>query len=109
MIPPGSKIETLKLSATGLKSLDGIGQAKNLSRLIASNNRITGPLPEELFSLSELQALYLSYNALSGTLSTRIGELTKLVNFYVDDNEFSGTIPSHFGRLLDLNNLGKFC
>ena len=106
-IPVESEIQTLKLSSTGLKTLDGISGARKLRTLIVSNNFISNVLPDEVFTLTQLEAAYLSFNWLSGTLSTRIGRLSNLVKFYVDGNDFSGIIPSELGLLGGLDDLGK--
>lgn len=105
-IPLDSKVTTLILSSTEVKSLDGIRFARNLRTLDLSNNFIAGTLPDDFFYLVELKSLHLSANALSGTLPSHIGNLMKLVNFYADGNDFSGTIPSELGRLWILENLG---
>lgn len=106
-IPLESELVTLKLSSTGVNSLDGISFARKLGTLELSNNFIVGTLPDEFFSLTSLEAVYLSSNMLSGTLSSRIGNLKKLVKFYADGNDFSGTIPSELSLLSSLDNLGK--
>lgn len=105
-IPLDSELTTLRLSSTGVKSLDGISFARNLRRLELSNNFIAGTLPAEFFILVSLESVHLSSNALSGTLPSRIGNLMKLVSFYADGNDFTGTIPSELGRLLILEDLG---
>lgn len=106
-IPLDSAIKTLKLSSTGLKSLDGISAATNLRELFVSNNYISDVLSDEVFMLRQLESLYLSFNWLSGTLSTRIGKMSTLSKFYVDGNDLSGAIPSELGLLSSLDNLGK--
>ena len=77
-IPDGSALESLRLSSTGLDSLEGIGKAKNLSSLHAVDCGIAGSIPEEVFGLENMKELYMSFNALNGTISTGIGRLSKL-------------------------------
>ena len=107
LLPLEPAIQTMKLSSTGLKSLDGIGSAKKLRKLIVSNNYLSDVLPEELFTLSELEELHLSFNWLSGTLSSHIGSLNNLAELYFDFNDFSGELPSEIGLLSKLESIGK--
>lgn len=106
-IPLESTIQTMKLSSTGLKSLEGIGNARKLRELVVSNNYVSDVLPDELFTLTDLESLYLSFNWLSGTLSKRIGKLVNLSKLYIDFNNFSGKIPSELGLLSKLESIGK--
>lgn len=73
-----SSIETLRLSSTGLKSLHGIGKAKNLASFHAVDCGLSGTIPEEVYSLQNLRELYLSFNAFDGTISSNVGNLVLL-------------------------------
>lgn len=106
-IPVDAAIQTLKLSSTGLKTLDGIGGAKKLHKLDLSNNFISDTIPDELYTLTQLESVYLSFNWFSGTLSTWIGRLSNLSGFFVDSNDLSGTLPSEIGLVSTLSSLGK--
>jgi hypothetical protein len=106
-IPLKSTIQTMKLSSTGLKSLDGIGNARKLRELVVSNNYLSDVLPDELYTLTDLESLYLSFNWLSATLSSHIGKLVNLSKLYIDFNNFSGKIPSELGLLSKLESIGK--
>ncbi|KAI3755308.1 hypothetical protein L1987_55104 [Smallanthus sonchifolius] len=74
----------------------------NLRSLHMSNNRLAGPIPKSLGSLSSLQVLDLSHNLLTGHIPTFIGKLTKLDLSY---NPLNGSIPESFTRLEDLTQL----
>lgn len=100
-----SKIESLQLSATGLKSLAGIGGATNLKELHVTDNDLTGEIPDEIFNLTVMEKLFLSFNKFNGTVSSRIGELTNLKEFYAFTNELTGELPAEFGNLAQLEHL----
>jgi Leucine-rich repeat (LRR) protein len=100
-----SQIESLQLSATGLKSLAGIGGASNLKELHVTDNDLTGEIPDEIFNLTAVEKLFLSFNKFNGTLSSRIGELTNLKEFYAFTNELTGELPAEFGNLAQLEHL----
>ena len=82
---------------------DSDGRVTNLRQ---PNNNMTGALPDELGSLTELQYLYLNDNQLSGPVPASLANLTKLVDFYLRANDFSGPLPDFSGftnlRLLEL-------
>ena len=71
------------------------------------NNSLSGTLPSEYGSLSNLQNLYLYSNSLSGTLPSEYGSLREnLQNLYLYSNSLSGTLPSEYGSLREnLQNL----
>lgn len=44
-------------------------------------NSLTGTVPDELFTRTDMTYLNLGYNDLEGTISTKFGDLTKLSKF----------------------------
>ena len=79
----------------------------NLSQLIiltlngTYNNRyartvgsgLTGPLPQELARLSNLEYLYLNTNRLTGEIPAELGDLSNLHFLHLDGNELTGPLP----------------
>ena len=65
-------------------------------------NQLTGTIPSELGSLTQLTKLGLSMNELSGTIPPELGNLTNLEGLYLWDNELNGSIPSELGKLTNL-------
>ena len=52
----------LRLDATGLSSIDSIGDATSLLRLDLKYNQLSGSFPTELFNLDKLESLHLTDN-----------------------------------------------
>ena len=70
-----------------------------------SDRNLTGPIPPELGSLSELGELYLSSNNLVGSIPPELGNLSKLKKLSLGRNELSGSIPPELSNLTGLVSL----
>ena len=81
---------------------DALGSLSNLEWLSLFNNELTGLVPNALGSLSKLRSLSLGGNALTGTIPEALGRLSSLTDLYLYDNELTGTIPEALGRLSNL-------
>lgn len=68
-------------------------------------NGLSGTLPNELASLTELTDLDLSHNNLSGIIPLYFANFSKLKTLFLNSNNFTGTIPSGLGLLSQLTNL----
>jgi len=86
-----SPLEALSISSTRLKTLEGIGQANKLKRLVAKNNGLTD-IPKELFALTMLKQLDLSSNKLNGPVQSVLFGMQHLRELILTDNYLSGTI-----------------
>ena len=77
--------------------------------LYLGDNGLTGEIPPELGSLSNLTALYLDTNALSGEIPPELGSLSNpdlsLAGLDLRNNALSGAIPAELGSLSNLTNL----
>ena len=92
------------------KSINGVlprafGELYNLRSIFLADNRLTGGIPSEIFTLSKLENLDLSNNLLSGAIPPGIGSLTALKVLLLWQNNFSGGIPTEIGNLANLVNL----
>ena len=76
-----------------------IGSFSNLHVLHLFKNSIGGSIPAEMGDLSNLQDLNLSENRLSGTIPTALGNLSNLQHLYLSLNQLSGPIPPELGNL----------
>ncbi|MDE0337568.1 MAG: hypothetical protein OXI80_07845, partial [Caldilineaceae bacterium] len=66
------------------------------------SNTLTGSIPTELGSLTNLEGLYLARNQLTGGIPTELGDLANLENLDLSINNLTGGIPT---ELEDLTNL----
>ena len=69
-------------------------------------NDLSGEIPAELGSLSNLQWLSLNANDLSGEIPAELGSLSNLTYLNLSGNELSGEIPAELGSLSNLQGLG---
>ncbi|KAK9287574.1 hypothetical protein L1049_015995 [Liquidambar formosana] len=86
---------------------DGIMCTKSrVTAITLPSMGLTGQLSGDIEGLSELQSLDLSYNkGLTGSLPSQIGSLTNLSNLILVGCSFSGLIPDMFGSLKQLTYL----
>ena len=82
-----------------------LGSLSNLQYLWLSSNQLTGEIPAELGGLSNLRRLDLSGNELSGEIPAELGSLSNLRKLDLSGNELSGEIPSELGNLSSLGIL----
>ena len=66
-------------------------------------NGLSGELPAELGSLSNLEVLALAFNDLSGEIPAELGSLSNLTYLILNGNDLSGCVPSSLED--PLNNL----
>uniref|UniRef100_A0A1J3HFH7 Putative inactive receptor kinase n=1 Tax=Noccaea caerulescens TaxID=107243 RepID=A0A1J3HFH7_NOCCA len=84
---------SLRLNAlTGSLPLD-LSSCSDLRHIYLQGNRFSGEIPEGLFSLSKLVRLNLAENSFTGEISSGFANLTRLKTLYLEDNQLSGSIP----------------
>ncbi len=102
----GEKLESITLTSNKISSVEGIDAlAASLKELHLTYNRISGPMPDELFELKNLKVLSISENGITGTIDKRLGTLTDLNEFYCYGNNVEGQIPEEIGQLTKLQIL----
>ena len=79
--------------------------ADRVTRLSLGDNGLTGPIPEELGSLSNLEWLSLSRNELTGPIPEELGSLSNLEVLALGGNALTGPIPEELGSLSSLSLL----
>lgn len=82
----------------------------NLEKLLLLDldfNMLTGTLPSEIFSLTNLLELDLNNNTLSGSIDG-IQNLSELTFLQLHSNSFTGEIPSSFGNLKRLERMTSY-
>jgi hypothetical protein len=95
----------LSLSNVKLAGLQGISKFPGLRELDVSG--LTGTLPDELFLLESMEALYISDNFFVGSFPAKIAKLSGLRHLLAARNDFHGSISSELGRLSLLEELGE--
>ncbi|KAG6550621.1 hypothetical protein Mapa_007874 [Marchantia paleacea] len=70
----------------------------NLSRLVLSENNLTGGLPASIFNQSTLQLLYLESNQFGGPIPD-MSALTSLTDLALDSTQINGTIPESINHM----------
>jgi len=88
-----TKLKSLILDSTGLSSLDGVQNVRNLVELSVRFNSLT-TLPTELAQLTYLESLSLAHNKLSGTLPLWLQDFPRLRKLRMGSNQLSGPLPS---------------
>ena len=78
---------------------------ENTTELDLGGQGLTGSIPPEIGSLTNLRHLYLYNNQLTGSIPSEIGKLTNLTHLYLDNNQLTGSIPSEIGNLKNLTRL----
>ena len=82
-----------------------LGSLSNLTKLVLTSNKLSGEIPPELGSLSNLTELVLSINQLSGEIPPELGNLSNLTLLALSSNRLSGEIPPELGNLSNLTQL----
>ena len=75
---------------------------QRLVQLILSNQGLSGTIPSELSSLSELTLLWLESNQLTGVIPAQLGSLTNLQSLKLGSNRLTGAVPTELGGLTNL-------
>eukprot|EP00978_Attheya_sp_CCMP212_P001604 scaffold3281_cov55-Attheya_sp.AAC.1 len=105
-----NKIISIDLPGTYLKgSIPNalVFHLDSLEELYLENNVLTGTIPTEIGTLSNLIKLSLNSNNLEGTIPSEIGQITTLVQITLSFNDLTQNIPLEFAMLskLDLLNV----
>ncbi|GLJ30456.1 hypothetical protein SUGI_0602800 [Cryptomeria japonica] len=103
-----SSLQVLDLSKNKFSGKFPLSVTKlfNLHSLDLNDNPLDpNIIPEEIYSLKDLNILCLSNISLLGTISPSIGNLTELVKLELSYNYLNGTIPKEITRLSKLYQL----
>ncbi|MYJ79524.1 MAG: hypothetical protein F4047_15550 [Caldilineaceae bacterium SB0670_bin_27] len=76
-----------------------------VTQLILRGNRLSGEIPPQLGSLTQLERLVIDDNLLVGLIPPELGNLTQLQWLDLDRNQLNGEIPPDLGKLLLLERL----
>ena len=100
-IPANCNASTLILSFNNLTGSipSNIGTWTQLTSLVISGNAITGSIPSSIGSLINLITLDVSQNSLTGSIPTTVGFLSNVQSINIYSNQLSGTIPTQVDNL----------
>ncbi len=99
-----TRIYQRKMGLSGIVPSE-LGTLSELQYLNLANNKLTGEIPAELNGLANLLVLNLGSNELSGSLTPELGSLTKLQYLRLSGNQLTGTIPTELAKLTNLQHL----
>ncbi len=101
------RVTELSLGDIGLSGTipPELGSLTNLTDLWLDNNQLSGAIPPELGNLSSLIRLSLYSNELSGPIPPELGNLSSLEQLFLNDNELSGKLPQEMTKLSALQQL----
>ena len=77
----------------------------NLSFLDLNGNELTGGIPAGLGMMPNLELLELGGNRLTGSIPSELGALSNLVDLSLGGNQLTGAIPAELGTLANLESL----
>ena len=93
---------TLSFNALSGEIPAELGSLSNLTTLALQENALSGEIPPELGNLADLTYLGLWDNQLSGAIPPELGNLVNLVTLILAANQLSGPIPPELGNLANL-------
>ena len=108
----GLRLRTNNLSGSIPTNL---GSLSNMESLSLDRNQLTGAIPPQLGSLSNLEYLNLEDNQLTGAVPTELGNLSNLQWLYLRNNDLSGPLPQSLTGITALRvfrftgNSGDLC
>jgi hypothetical protein len=76
-----------------------------LRELILYNNQLTGVIPTQFGTLTNLRVVLLQNNRLNGSLPPDIGNWTNLQTLLLQNNQLSGDVPTTFVNLTQLGTV----
>ena len=79
---------------TGWEGVTVAGTPIRVTKLLLSNESLSGTIPPELGDLSELTHLNLSSNSLTGEIPRELGGLSNLTEIKLSGNSLTGCIPA---------------
>lgn len=102
-----TKLKSLNLADNALSgNLGDIAHMTKLKNVHLYSNSFTGSLPEDLFSLRDLEVLFLSSNKLTGEIPEEIASAQKrMKGLYLSDNQLIGTVPAEICGLYRTEDL----
>jgi len=73
------------------------GDLQGLENLRLFSNKLSGPIPNSLATLTGLRVLWLHQNELTGSIPTGLASLHQLEQLRLDSNQLTGALPAGLG------------
>ncbi len=83
-----------------------LGDLKDLTHLLLDENQLTGIIPPELGKLKNLTFLSFYRNQLSGPIPIELTTLDQMGALFLGTNQLTGHVPPELGKLKQLGALG---
>ena len=101
------RVANLEIHEKGLTGTipSEMGSLSNLRLLWLGGNELTGGIPPELGGLSNLVWLSLSGNQLTAVIPPELGSLSNVQSLRLGGNQLTGEIPKELGNLANLQEL----
>ena len=103
------KLENLNLAACSIEDLNGLNLPNVVATLkelhLESNGISQDGIPQEIYSLTNLEELYLDSNKFTGKISEQIQSLRRLTTFSAANNLLTGFLPPEITKLSNLSIL----
>ncbi|CAH2061021.1 unnamed protein product, partial [Thlaspi arvense] len=100
---------TCRIIALKVRAMDVTGPIPDelwtlvyITRFTFGANALSGPVPKEIGLLTDLRSLALDINSFSGSLPSEIGKCNRLQKIYIASSGLTGQIPPSFANLVDL-------
>ncbi len=105
--PSNSTVLQVNLHGNGLSGPlpEELGNLLNLQCLVLNGNRITGSLPASLRKLAKLRKLDCSDNAIQDGMSDWMGGMSRLTILNLRNNLIEGKLPAGLGRCAYLTSM----
>ena len=82
-----------------------LSSLSRLDTLYLDKNSLKGPIPTDLGSLKLLKYLHLEFNTLDGEIPSEMDGMSSLVDLFLNDNTLEGLVPAGLGNLKNLTQL----
>ena len=81
------------------------GDGATLENVFLVNNALKGPIPPEVFLLTNIKSIDLEMNSLTGAIPPQVSDLQRIEQIVLDHNQLTGNLPVKLASLSTLIHL----